>query len=264
MKKNMKIIVASIVTIIIFITIEIVIFINENKVKMQELTEEEIVEIFNSDFTLNDLSDRFNELYGEGSAAIENQILIISQGEEYEFILDSYQLIIITENNEVLEVLKNLILTIQSFYYDDTSVLVETVDMFLNNVICLQGVEIYEIDGNYEIYIDLAQQINVYEPDFVYSNEDKIYLMNSDEIYSYANDNFTLNNAYLYIGEDLNVLNFGGILNTTSSEAMFSVNVYNANDDLVSTTDYDIKDMWQQINFNIDLSKVSASYIIIN
>lgn len=258
MKKNMKIVL--LVVLIVAITFTIYFFNKENE---EELIEE--VTISYTEFTLNDLSSKFNELYPELNSYIENGNMVIESDSVYEFVLNEYQLSIITNDENVLEVLKKVVMTYQSFYYDDLTELEKTIDMFLNNEIYLMGVEFYYEDGVYEIYIDLAEELEVYSPDYSYYDDEKIFLLTSENEFSYESNDLTLNNAYFYYDEESSNVNFGGIISLNEEKTTFEVNIYDQNEDLISTNQYELTEFDKSINLNIDLTSVNkdVSYILL-
>lgn len=259
MKKKMMYIII-IILLIIAGVIGAVLLINRSSDEVVQT----LTEIENADYSLNELSDKYNEMFSDCEAVVENDNLIIDCDVKYVFEFYKEELTISSSDEEVYEVFKNVVLASQSFYYDNPEVLNDTINEFLNLNISVAGLK-YSYTDEHNLTCVLSSQIEVYEPDYYFIDEQLITLMDSDYEIVYENEYITLNNGYLFYDENTDNLNFGGNFNYDESSVNIYIYIYDEENNLLSTfTDILEKegDGYIQKNYNIE-NVSNASYIII-
>lgn len=217
-----------------------------------------------ADFTLNELKNIFNEKSEDCVANIKNgNLLMVCENIEYEFILNEYEISVESSDDKILDIFKDLVLSYQSFYYDDVSVLNDTIGLFLEQKIYLSGLDMIFIDNIYYLTLDLNEILEIYDPENTYYNDDKIYL--GDTTFIYQNEYITINNGELLSSKLISTLNLAGYITLISDVNYIVVEIYDYDNIIIETFEFDITDDLINFVFNMEVYNLAeVNYVILN
>lgn len=221
-----------------------------------------ITYIENVDYTLNDLSNKIGELFSvEDTWVEENTLYIVYEEGTYEFILTDQYLLVESSNEKIEEVFKLVLLASQSYYYEDYMVLEETINKFLNKSIEVAGIWIE--NSSYGLCLDEA--VDIYSPNDIYYEEDKIYLSQIDD-FVFSSDVFEINNTYVYYDEESNLFSFGGNMSSSLESVTITVYIYDSEGTLLASeikTIDNLNEGLEQFHINIDIEN-KPNYIVVS
>ena len=243
MKKiNINIIFVILIIIVVAILATFIILLQKNN---QKLVDDTIVEISNVEFTLNDIKDRFLDTTFASSNKCDGKvydagILLVCNNKEYDFSFNDYELQITTDESgkDIFKYLVNIVEELFGYKEDE---FIDTLDRYLNGEIYVQGLEYVKEQEDCKFMVDVTKKLEKYISKTVINSETIKNI--SDVDYEYENLGYKFTNIEVIKDDYINFLTFSAVIGGKDIyDANLTINYYDDNDNLITTTTVNLSD----------------------